>query len=46
VLAVTLDPMPTRRQTRAVAELLAHLTASATVYPGTDRVLAYAIKQP
>ena len=44
VLAITLDPMPTRRQTRAVAELLAHLTASATVYPGTDRVLHYAIK--
>ena len=44
VLAITLDPMPTRRQTRAVAELCEHLTASATLYPGTDRVLHYAIK--
>ncbi len=45
VLAITLDPMPTRRQTRAVAELLEHLTATATVFPGTDRVLRYTIKQ-
>ena len=44
LLAVTLDPMPTRRQTRAVAELCEHLTASATLYPGTDRVLHYGIK--
>ncbi len=35
--------MPTRRQTRAVAELLEHLTATATVFPGTRlRVLRYA----
>lgn len=46
VLAITLDPMPTRRQTRAVAELCDHLTATHTLYPGTDRVLRYAIKQP
>ena len=46
LLTITLDPMPTRRQTRAVAELCEHLTATKTVYPGTDRVLAYAIKQP
>ena len=45
VLTITLDPMPTRRQTRAVAELCAHLTATATVFPGTDRVLRYTIKQ-
>ena len=44
-LTITLDPMPTRRQTRAIAELCEHLTATATVYPGTDRVLRYAIKQ-
>ncbi len=46
LLAVILDPMPTRRQTRAVAELCEHLTATKTVYPGTDRVLHYTIKQP
>ena len=45
LLAVTLDPMPTRRQTRAVAELCEHLTATATVFPGTNRVLRYTIKQ-
>jgi len=45
-LSITLDPMPTRRQTRAVAELCEHLTATNTVYPGTDKVLRYAIKQP
>lgn len=45
VLTITLEPMPTRRQTRAVAELCAHLTATATVFPGTDRVLRYTIKQ-
>lgn len=46
VLTITLNPMPNRRQTRAVAELCEHLTATNTVYPGTDRVLRYAIKQP
>ncbi|NCD18853.1 MAG: hypothetical protein EOL89_02545 [Actinobacteria bacterium] len=45
-LTVTLDPMPTRRQTRAVGELCEHLTATKTLYPGTDRVLRYTIKQP
>ena len=44
-LTITLDPMPTRRQTRAVAELCEHLTATATVFPGTNRVLRYTIKQ-
>jgi len=45
VRTITLDPMPTCRQTRAVAELLEHLTATATVFPGTDRVPRYTIKQ-
>lgn len=45
VLTITLNPMPTTRQTRAVAELCEHLTATQTIYPGTNRVLAYAIKQ-
>ena len=44
-LTITLDPMPTRRQTRAIAELCEHLTATNTTYPGTDKVLRYAIKQ-
>lgn len=44
-LTIRLDPMPTARETRAVAELCKHLNATATVYPGTDRVLRYEIKQ-
>ena len=44
VLSVSLDPLPTRRETAAVAELCEHLTATQTVYPGTDRVLRFSVK--
>jgi hypothetical protein len=43
-LTITLDPLPTRRATAAIAELCEHLTATATRYPGTDLTLHYAIK--
>ena len=45
ILAITLDPMPTQRETRAVAELCRSLTETQTRYPGTDLVLRYAIKE-
>lgn len=43
-LTVRLDPMPTARATRAVAELCDHLTDTHTSYPGTDLVLRYQVK--
>ncbi|MGB8019932.1 MAG: helix-turn-helix domain containing protein, partial [Candidatus Nanopelagicales bacterium] len=43
-LTITLDPLPTRRATAAIAELAAHLTTTATRYPGTDLTLRYAVK--
>ena len=43
-LIIRLDPMPTRRETAAVAELCKHLTATETRFPGTDRILRYQIK--
>lgn len=43
-LTVRLDPMPTARATRAVAELCEHLTDTQTRYPGTNLVLRYGIK--
>ena len=43
-LTIRLDPLPTRRATAAIGELCAHLTASETRYPGTDRILRYEIK--
>jgi hypothetical protein len=43
-LTISLDPLPTGRATRAVAELCEHLTAAGTCYPGTDLLLRYAIK--
>jgi transposase-like protein len=43
-LTVRLDPMPTPRATRAVAELCEHLTHTQTRYPGTNLVLRYGIK--
>ena len=45
VLTISLDPMPTTRQTKAVAQLCEHLTATNTTYPGTDRVLRYHVKE-
>jgi len=35
-LTVRLDPLPTRRATKAIAELCEHLTATHTLYPGTN----------
>lgn len=43
-LTIRLDPLPTARETAAIAELCEHLTATATTYPGTDLVLRYQIK--
>jgi len=43
-LTIRLDPLPTTRETAAVAELCEHLTATATTYPGTDLKLRYEIK--
>ncbi|MDO5740828.1 MAG: helix-turn-helix domain-containing protein [Ornithinimicrobium sp.] len=43
-LTIRLDPMPTARETSAVAELCEHLTATATTYPGTELRLRYEIK--
>lgn len=44
-LSITLDPMPTKRETLAVAELCESLTETRTQYPGTELVLRYAIKE-
>jgi len=44
VLTVRLDPLPTRRATKAIAQLCEHLTATKTRYPGTDLILRYEIK--
>jgi hypothetical protein len=44
ILTITLDPLPTRRATAAIAELCEHLTATNTRYPGTDLTLRYTIK--
>ncbi len=43
-LDITLDPMHTGRETKAAAELCEHLSATKTRYPGTDRILRFAIK--
>jgi transposase len=43
-LTITLDPLPTARATAAIRELAAHLTATNTCYPGTNRVLRYQVK--
>ncbi|MCW4466565.1 hypothetical protein OK351_13785 [Glutamicibacter sp. MNS18] len=39
-----LDQLPTGRATRVLGELCERLTATGTVYPGTDRVLRYRVK--
>ena len=44
ILTIRLDPMPTTRETKAIAELCEHLTETKTVYPGTDLILKFAIK--
>jgi transposase-like protein len=43
-LTVRLDPLPTTRATTAIAELCEHLTATQTLYPGTDLILRYEVK--
>ena len=43
-LTIRLDPLPTPRATAAIAQLCEHLTATKTLYPGTNRVLRYQIK--
>lgn len=44
VLTALLDPMPTARETQAVAELCEHLTETETIYSGTKLFLKFAIK--
>jgi hypothetical protein len=44
-LTITLDPLPTQRETAAVQELCESLTETQTRYPGTDLVLRYGIKE-
>ncbi|MEW1976758.1 putative transposase [Microbacterium profundi] len=43
-LTIRLDPLPTRRETAAAAELCQHLTTTNTTYPGTTLRLRYEIK--
>ncbi|MBV1781409.1 hypothetical protein KRR55_20120 [Paeniglutamicibacter sp. ABSL32-1] len=44
-LTITLDPLPTQRETAAVKELCESLTETQTRYPGTDLILRYGIKE-
>jgi len=44
VLTVKLDPLPTKRATTAIAQLCEHLTATHTLYPGTNLTLRYEVK--
>ena len=39
-----MDPLPTQRATTAIAELCEHLTATHTLYPGTNLTLRYEVK--
>ena len=43
-LHVTLEPLSAPRRTRAMAALCEELTATKTLYPGTDLRLVYAVK--
>ncbi len=43
-LTIRLNPLPTARASKAIAELCAHLTATQTRYPGTELILRYTIK--
>ena len=43
-LDITLDPLHTGRETKAAAELCEHLTNTETLFPGTDRILRFAVK--
>ncbi len=44
-LHVRLDPLSAPRRTRAIAGLCQELTATNTVYPGTDLRLVYSVKE-
>ncbi|WP_456504600.1 putative transposase [Arthrobacter sp. UYCu723] len=44
ILTISLDPLPTKAKTTAIAELCEHLTQTATRYPGTDLILKYEVK--
>ena len=43
-LHVRINPLSAPRRSRALAELCSDLTATETVYPGTDLVLVYSVK--
>ena len=43
-LHIRLDPLPTPRQTAAIADLCQALNATDTVYPGTTLTLRYSVK--
>ena len=45
-LHVRLDPLSAPRRTRAIAGLCEELTATRTVYPGTELRLVYSVKEP
>ncbi|MBF6558412.1 MAG: helix-turn-helix domain-containing protein [Acidimicrobiales bacterium] len=45
-LHVRLDPLSAPRRTRAIAGLCQELTATKTIYPGTDLILVYSVKEP
>jgi len=45
-LHVRLDPLSAPRRTRAIAGLCKELTATKTIYPGTDLTLVYSVKEP
>ncbi len=44
VLHVRIDPLSAPRRTRALAALCEDLNATTTIYPGTNLVLAYTVK--
>ena len=43
-LHVRINPLSAPRRSRALAALCSDLTATETVYPGTDLVLVYSVK--
>ncbi len=45
-LHVRVSPLSAPRRTRAIAALCAELSSTDTVYPGTDLVLRYSVKEP
>jgi hypothetical protein len=45
-LHVRLDPLSAPRRSRAIAGLCQELTATKTIYPGTELILVYSVKEP